>query len=250
MKYQLFSERCSGSNYFETVLAANFPALERCCDYGFKHWITRRFLDADSFPEDLVYVLVIRNPFEWLRSMHASPWHAAHHLRGIPLSDFIRSEWQCVWDEQAGINPHDPRWMREMEFERNPLNHNARFKNVIEVRTVKYHLWRSRLASQPRLICINFDLFLKDPTAILRQVSFAIDLPLREPVMLPSGYKGRMGWRRRMLQRASMGLLAERLEKKKPPIGRRDMEFIAASLDKSQESLWGYNVERLVQDCV
>ena len=73
MKYQLFSERCSGSNYFEAVLAANFPGLEPSCDYGFKHWISRRFLDEDVFPDDRLYVLVNRNPFDWLRSIHAQP---------------------------------------------------------------------------------------------------------------------------------------------------------------------------------
>lgn len=246
MKYQLFSERCSGSNYFEAVLAANFPGLEPSCDYGFKHWISRRFLDEDVFPDDRLYVLVNRNPFDWLRSIHVQPWHAAHHLRGISFSDFIRAEWHCVWDEQAGITPDDPRWMREMEFERNPLNQGARFRNIIETRNIKYCIWRAKLSAQPRLLYVSFDMFLKNPLSIVQRVASLIGQPLSEPIILPAGYKGRMSWRRRLLHMASMGLLGD---KRKLTVGlplkSKDIDFILMNIDQKQEQFWGYDVESL-----
>jgi hypothetical protein len=251
MKYHLFSERCSGSNYFEAALAANFPGLEPCYDYGFKHWLTHRFLDEDIFPSDRLYVLVNRNPIDWLRSMHAQPWHAAHHLREISFSDFIRAEWQCVWDEQAGIAPEDSRWMREMDFERNPLNEGARFGNIIEVRRVKYNVWRKKLSDQPRLLCVNFDLFLKDPSSVLTRLSLIIDQLLPESIVLPSGYKGRMSWKRRLLHRATMGLIAEkRTNGGKPLINSKDLDFILSNVDRDQEQSWGYDLESLAASCL
>jgi hypothetical protein len=250
MKYHLFSERCSGSNYFEAALAANFPGLEPCYDYGYKHWLIPRFLDEQAFPSDRLYVLVNRNPIDWLRSIHTQPWHAAHHLRGISFSDFIRAEWQCVWDEQAGIAPEDPRWMREMEFERNPLNQGAHFANIIEVRRVKYHIWRAKLSGQPRLLCVNFDLFLKDPSSILQRLSLITDQLMPEPIVLPTGYKGRMSWRRRLLHRASMGLISEKVRKSpKCPINSEDLAFILSNIDHDQEQCWGYDAEALAASC-
>ncbi len=118
-----------------------------------------------------------------------------------------------MWDEQAGIAPEDPRWMREMELERNPLNQGARFRNIIEARRIRYHILRRKLSGHPRLLCVNFDLFLKNPSSILKRLSLITDQLMPEPIILQQGYKGRMSRRRRLLHSASMGLISEKIER-------------------------------------
>ena len=136
--------------------------------------------------------------------------------------------------------------MREMEFERNPLNHGARFRNIIEMRNIKYCIWRAKLSAQPRLLCVSFDEFLKDYLSIVQRVASLIEQPLPDPIILPKGYKGRMSWRRRLLHMASMGLLGD---KRKLTVGlplkSKDIDFVLMNIDKKQEQYWCFNVESL-----
>jgi hypothetical protein len=98
---QIFSERCSGSNYMEQFIRANFPDVRLSWKSGWKHWIPEKPIRGN---DDLLFLIVCRQPFEWLRSIHRTPWHVAPPLRGLEFSEFIRSEWWCVYDEHARID--------------------------------------------------------------------------------------------------------------------------------------------------
>ena len=247
MKYQVFSERCSGSNYIQAVLASNLPDLAPSSHIGFKHWITTQFLASHTFPADLMFLIINRNPFHWLRSIHAQPWHCAQHLRSLPFSDFIRAEWQCVWDDQAGIGRDDPRWMQEMAHERNPLNEGSRYCNIIEARKVKYHIWRSKLQGHPGFVPLSFDQFLKAPGLAVNRIAQLTCLPEPPAVVLPPGYKGRLGYKRKLMLRLSMGLIGKAQAKPMAPISLADLEFIVHNLNKAEEMAWGYDIDDLVR---
>jgi hypothetical protein len=246
MKYQLFGERCSGTNYVVTALSVNFPNLEQCFDYGFKHWLQPAFLGGDSFPTDLLFVIVVRGPIDWLRSMHLQPWHVDPQLRALSFSRFIRSEWRCVWDEQAGVTPADSRWMKEMDFERNPLNGGMRFKNILELRSVKYRLWREKLTRHPMVVIINFEAFLADPLSVFQQVAGYASLPVPLAFNMPSGYKGGVSWKRNLLLKMTKGLFGSYRSKAKTQISPQDLDFIEQNLNKEQEERYGYDVGSLL----
>jgi hypothetical protein len=248
MRYQIFSERCSGSNFFKASVSRNLPGLTHCNEYGFKHWITDKFLDEQCFPADLVFCIVIRNPFNWLRSLHGKPWHCSSELRTAPFSDFIRTEWKCIWDEQAGVKQSDPRWMTEIKHERNPFNKNARFKNALEMRTVKYSLWRTKLSKTKAAVHISLERFIESPEDTVELICQLSNISPPPRVNLPREYKGRASWKRRLLAKSSLGLIAIRPESRKEPIKLEDLEFIRDNLDKDNEKRWGYDIDRLFKE--
>lgn len=247
MKYQLFSERCSGSNYVEKVLQLNFPELEPTYEYGFKHWLHPRLLNEEDFPDDLLYIVICRNPFDWLRSMHHQPWHAGKELRHLPFSRFIRSEWFCIWDEQACIDKNDPRWMREMMEERNPFNSGRRFKNILEVRKVKYTTWKEKLGKHPKFARINYDQFYRNPRKKLEEISAKGNLQSIGNPKTKVGYKGNFSWKRRLLRIGSLGLLGNYRRRPNRPISSADLNFISSQLDPRIEEFYGHDIDTILR---
>lgn len=248
MKYQLFSERCSGSNFVEAVLKENFPKLVKSHDYGFKHWLSKRFLEESDFPSDMIFILVNRNPFDWLRSIHRQPWHCEHRLRQMSFSRFIRSEWKCVWDEQAQILNDDPRWMKEMEFERNPLNDFSRFKNVLEVRKVKYDIWGTRLSKHSKTVLIRHEDNRNSPSQTVSILADIMGEKIPDEVIIPKGYKGILSWKKKLALSLSFGLVRGYKTKAKEPISQEDLNFIVCNLNHSKEEDWGYDIESLLEE--
>ena len=104
---QLFGERCSGTNFVSSLITKNFKHVELTTDFGGKHWFLK-----DHFPRcrpsvstdtecirslshnnsDTLFLCIFRNPFDWLRSIHARPYHASNHA-DIPITQFIRKPW-------------------------------------------------------------------------------------------------------------------------------------------------------------
>lgn len=242
---QIFSERCSGSNFVEAFLRVNCPSIRFSRRYGFKHWLRESFLEAAEFPDDMLFLVIIRSPFNWLRSMHQRPWHAAPELRNLDFSEFIRRQWKCVWCEEGGISRDHPKWGRELEFERNPLRDGARFANILEVRRVKYAMWDARLRAAPGYLQVNFDHFVDDPMRLLQGMGKDVLAATRKPVRIPPGYKGRLSWKRRLALVLSCGRIGAYRRKPRKPICEKDVDFILHELDLEQERHWGFDLEAL-----
>ena len=103
LDYTIFGERNSGTNYLRSVLEANL-AIPFTQVYGFKHWFIKG-LYPRSRPNTTtdneciksidqgahtLFILIIRNPFDWLAAMYARPYHIPHASR-TSLFDFIQA---------------------------------------------------------------------------------------------------------------------------------------------------------------
>lgn len=148
-KFTIFGERNSGTNYLRSIVELNFPDLKWTSEYGFKHWwlglnvpdrpdklnnnIDREIqaLTAKSPQTDKVLFLVlVRNPFEWLKSMYDKPHHLREDLRRsyTNITEFLDTPWICqekhslnqYWEPNAG-----PYLIEEA-------------KNVMDIRNRKY----------------------------------------------------------------------------------------------------------------
>lgn len=245
MNIQLFSERCSGSTFLQAVISANLDSVNFKYEYGYKHWVKDEFVKCNRFREDFAYIVLIRSPYEWVRSIHRSPWHAAEHLKGLPFSEFIRSEWQCIWDEQAWIKDDDSRWMTEMDFESNPLNNRERFRNIIEVRNVKYQLWDERLQDLPFFFRSTHENFSKSPEQFVSRFAKALNIAPPGTFTLPQGYKGNMSWKKKTLSTISGGRLGGFKKKPRKSISLEDIDFLHEEFNQTQELVWGYDLEKL-----
>ena len=108
-RLQIFGERSSGTNYLFHLLRKNLKlANKEEWPFGHKHFMPWYFLPKECFvgPEhiytlensdDTLFVIVFRDPYEWLRSFHKEPHHGADHLFNISFSEFIHSEWHLTW---------------------------------------------------------------------------------------------------------------------------------------------------------
>src|SRR5947207_1003126 len=93
---QIYGERCSGTNYLEHLLKNNLKSVSITWKLGWKHWFHGNGVEDAS---QTLFFIIHRNPFDWLKSLHAQPFHSAPDLKSIDFSTFIRKEWWCVWDD-------------------------------------------------------------------------------------------------------------------------------------------------------
>ncbi len=223
-KIQIFGERCSGTNYTKQLLVNNFPDIELTAMYGFKHRFHNKNL-ADR--DNCLFLIVYRDLFDWLRSFHLQPFHAAPELCGIPFSQFIRKEWRALYTKSSGRTPDDPLWGTEMMFERDPQTGN-RFRNVLELRRARTCDWESLGEKVPYFLHLCYEDLRNNPEGILREISEQFGLVRKKKFMGVSSYKGK--------QRVSY------IPKKYQAISPEDRDYILRESDLQQEQSIGYNI--------
>jgi hypothetical protein len=91
-KIQIFAERNTGSNYLEKLLKLNFPKIEIVWTDGWKHWQNYKIFKDPNYKGDpnTLYLIIERDPYDWVRSMHRKPHHIQNPSSNI--SEFIRQE--------------------------------------------------------------------------------------------------------------------------------------------------------------
>lgn len=138
LRIQIFGQRCSGTNALARLLQTNLGKDVLTEAYGFKHWFVP---DQTLFHDDVLVLIIARNAFDWLRSLHRQPWHAHPELKALAFGDFIRAPWHSYWDgEFGGIGKTHPMRGSEMRHERDPTT-GERFVNPIAKRTAKLAHW-------------------------------------------------------------------------------------------------------------
>lgn len=125
---KICGERCSGTNYVRFLLHANFPHVVAApwIESGHKHWLWwfGRPLDEEklqklryspkavtlSDSENCLFVIVVRSPYDWVRSFYQIP-HSVHpDLLGKGFFHFLSSEWKAsrfegLYEEIDNCNP-------------------------------------------------------------------------------------------------------------------------------------------------
>ena len=78
MKYfTIFGERCSGTNYLEQLILKNFE-IDITWKYGWKHFSGfNNYKDSD----DVLFLCIVRNPFNWIDSLFKFKYHLANPIR-------------------------------------------------------------------------------------------------------------------------------------------------------------------------
>ena len=77
-RYTIFGERCSGTNYVQKLMEANFD-LPVTWAFGWKHFFCRQgetqtlLHSADT--KNTLFLCVVRNPVSWVNSLYRDPFH-------------------------------------------------------------------------------------------------------------------------------------------------------------------------------
>lgn len=119
-KYTIYGERCSGTNYLEELINANFD-VTLTWQYGFKHFMG--FVDLLN-SDDTLFICIIRDPHKWINSFYREQW-------GLPklykvLDNFIT---QPMYYLDSSMN--------EILSHRNIYNHDEQYNNIFEMRHLK-----------------------------------------------------------------------------------------------------------------
>ena len=235
-KFFVISERCSGSNYINSLMSKNFQICDQ--PIGHKHFPPWYDLPPEHFSgnpqyytfndvEEFLFIVIFRNPYDWVRSFHQNPWHADRSLWKIPFSKFIREPWK--------INVRDPVMNEQRKFsswvDLNPDN-GLPFENVFALRTAKIKNMLRIKEKAPNVYFVNYETVRDHPIEVLEEIKslFALTLnPYYEPVIYRKGVE----------------VLGEYKPKTYGSISLEDLIFINSQLDVSVEEEIGY---RLVCD--
>jgi len=172
----ILAERCSGSNYVEGLILSNFEKLDP--DYStHKHFPPWNWKARKS--DSTLFVVIFRNPYDWLRSLHRIPHHADRSLWHIPFSQFIRSQWV--------LKVHDPITMQlgDPLVDRNPRTGQP-FKNVMELRTEKIKAMLRIRKSVKNIYCVHYETARDYPKEVLQEIQKTFSLkatPIYHPVV-------------------------------------------------------------------
>jgi hypothetical protein len=230
---QIFGERCSGTNYLAALVRKNFPDVELTQEFGGKHWFIRghgprgransttdhqcvRTLD-DS--DNTLFLVIHRNPFDWVRSIQATPYHAWTH-DSLPLDEFIRKSW--VSSEVAAVNPT---W----EVREDGYYFIEEAENVLALRTSKMRHFLGLNGVVPHVVQIRYEDLAADP-GLLATIAENFEIRL-DGLELQNTDRYFGGKDKKVFDGP----------REYAPINESNREFINRHLDWDVESLVGYS---------
>lgn len=228
----VFGERNSGTNHVNELLRQNIPAFrdspgDRIGPHGFAYGWKHAFPQMLAAPPTTLAIGVFRNPEDWVRSMHERPWHAAQRLRGLPIAEFLRAEWEARVDElNLGVTRGDSRLGAELQWDRHPLT-GRRFENLCTLRRAKNTGFLSLMRRFANCLLVRHEDVAHDPEAFVAHVSDtfgAARQPAFEPITTRRGRKAEGAFR----------------PAKRAPLEPEDRNFLWSQLDAQQEEFLGY----------
>lgn len=191
--FQVFGMRCSGTNYLQALLEKNFEDCIRDMRYGWKHGgfgfpsktvdpdpVKRHYresLEPRSAPKDHFFLVIYRDPFAWLQSLHRSPHHAPFMV-GLEFSQFIRMR----WDSYPNID------MRGQDFAKDRKvryavgivdNSLERFDSVFELRRVKSYRFHRMPDRASNFAYVNYECLAEQPEFVLRTIGEFFGLTMK-----------------------------------------------------------------------
>jgi len=142
--FQVFGERCSGTNFLEALIERNFPDLAPACirkkgevciewRYGWKHG----FPGFPVPPDGPLFISVFRHPETWLSSLFRNPWHVPVNKRAPTFSEFIRAPWLTVAENDGiGGGRGSKNYGKPLLWDRDPVTAEP-FKTPMHLRNAK-----------------------------------------------------------------------------------------------------------------
>ncbi|WP_170383982.1 hypothetical protein [Ruegeria atlantica] len=221
-RFAVVGERSSGTNISEFIIRRAL-GLKPSNELGWKHG----FVQGVGISKDVLVVVCVRDPYDWLASMYDKPWHCAASMRNLGFSGFIRAPWDSEIDRPKGYFKLPPNQYSNIPIlqDRDPLT-GLRFDNLIRMRTTKLRHWTGLANGLCNLVVWRFEAFKENPDAFLGVVAqnFGTSLiPFEWPdqpmgVMPPNMRQGKVG-----------------------QISSKDVDFINSQLDADLEQSLGYS---------
>jgi hypothetical protein len=248
--FQVLGERCSGTNYLAALIEENFhflKSLEKNKIFIHKHFIPWVFNPDEinsSFyyqipKQNIIYIVLIRNVYDWIRSFYLQPFHIENHGT-LGFDHFVFSEIEIIKPDDlipsstffnlSFFDQLDKRKYTEyLHFHLDHLNPltGVPFKNLLELRSVKYRNYLEFRKFVPNIIYLSFEQVKQDPEAFIDWFSGLIRSPKAEYVSIDTYRNDKYT---PFIKKEYFGLTEEQKAK------------IEELVDKEIEAIFGYEI--------
>lgn len=221
-KIQIFGLRCSGTNYLEQLILLNTSQVRIVKAIGHKHLWNTRF-HQKQLPEDVQIIIIVRNPYDWLRSIYLEPHHCPE-LLGLSFTDFLNHPWNAymgkIWNA--------PLPSRRMQIVKTGKQFE-KYDHVIHLRNSKMKILADLHRDLSTCQYVRYETLNEDPNRILKELMKNAGVPLQEEFQDYRLYKNT----KRIFK-----------PKKKFGINKQNLNQINQSLDWENEEYFGYNQDQ------
>ena len=229
---QFFGERCSGTNYLEALVLKNFNFNPPYYSFGWKHFPV--WLDGDWFqtilPEyggnpflqkndQCLFIVVFRDPYDWLRSFYEKPYHASKQFKKTVDSNFTRFI-KTPWDAEEKLQ----------YIESNPVD-GSRFKNVMKLRSARIRNMLGIGEIVANIYYVQYEMIRDYPEEVMQEIADFFGIKTSKSfVPVTEYYKGGRVKEKTFKERKYFG------------ISKEDLIYINKYLDADLESRIGYEL--------
>ena len=225
--FSILGERCSGTNFLSRLIENNCTEIKEVHCFGHKHFpcwfefpINPSLMKTLGYPsdyyslknsDDCLFLVILRDPYDWIRSFYAVPWHVPDEIKNYGFSHFIRSKWKAKEKVSLGdnINPYT----------------KAPFKNALELRKYKTINYLAMGKKVKNFCLVRYEDLEKDPKGFLEYLSRKYNLALSQGYHPIDTYKGSN---------------IPYVKKQYPLISPNNLIYINQNLDWELESLFNY----------
>lgn len=222
-KIQLFGQRGSGTNFLQSLIEKNLPGLPVRFDFGYKHGAP---VNIESAGEEVLVCVIVRDPLDWIRSLHRQPWHVTPAMRDMTIDDFVRQPWHCIYDEQSGTSFDEERYGTEMMHERHPES-GRRYDNALKMRTDRLRRWWEMQPPGRPVWWVQYEALARSPHRFIADLAQAAGHSPPSQLIPVDRYKG-----------FEKGRVFRRTPR--VPLSQETHAFVIAQLDWSVETSVGY----------
>lgn len=196
--FYVYGERCSGTNFTQSLVVENtdLKHLSWChkhfppwYDLGRDHWLGTSKIYNHSPTDNFLFIIVVRNPYNWIRSLNLQPHHAHPRLKKLPLRRFIREQW--ILDDQDRTVVSVRRIQPLMDM--NPQTLEP-FNNVMELRRAKIGAYMQVMERAANVIFVRYEEIRDHPEEFLAMIQDCYGVDLRAQYTPVDHYKGCPYW--------------------------------------------------------
>lgn len=260
---QIFGERCSGTNYLQSLINNNFLNVDLNFRYGWKHYpcwqnsawkkiysphFSKYYLDLID-NEDYLFIFIVRNPYDWLQSFYTNPHNVSSRVNRNTFHSFISSEWYTEenetiqwilknhkaspigvhskndWVCRYFFNPHLHRELSTVFWDINPMKMSS-FPNVLALRTARFENFIRIYTKVSNACIIQYEKLRDCPSEVLNQIAEIFGIKKVEEFLPVKGYKG----------------TNIKFVRKKYTLPLESKEYIDAHLNQEVERYFGYDL--------
>lgn len=189
-QFAILGERCSGTNYLEHLIKANFD-LKYTQAFGHKEYTNKLahkhfFQFSNNYNDDecdtCLFICIVRDPIEWLCSLYDNPYHISKWMKSKGWESFLSFPFYSMYDDPE---IDGKLYRKERMGDRHIYTHN-KYINVFQARSTKC---KFLMEDFPNLVknCtfVNYEYIRDNPKEFVDNLTVRFKLPKNPKEFVP-----------------------------------------------------------------